>query len=415
MKMSEQRDELLAKAQGLIAQRKDAGEELTDEDRAALADYKAKIDDLNAQIEKAGEDEKLLSAIKKLGSDAPAPTPGDDPKPGDAPKARSLGEHVVKSIGDRLSQAKSDGGRFSVSTPEFKAPATQVVGDWDEGVPLLTQYDRTIVTPKRERPVVADLLGSGAISGNAISYFIEGAMQGGFGNVAEGGAKPQISFDNPTAVVDALKKIAGHIKFTDEFLEDVPFLKSEIDTRLLYQLAMYEERQLLNGDGTGQNLLGLRKRSGIQTETAASEADGADAIFRAMTKIATATDLTADGIVINPLDYQSFRLNKDGNGQYYGGGYFAGQYGNGSLTEQPALWGQRTIVTPAIEQGKVLVGAFKQAATVYRKGGVRVEATNSHVDDFTNNLVTVRAEERVALACRQPLAVVEVSLAAVGG
>ena len=48
---------------------------------------------------------------------------------------------------------------------------------------------------------------------------------------------------------------------------------------------------------------------------------------------------------------------------------------------------------------------------MYRKGGVRVEATNTHADNFTNNKVTVRAEERVALAVRYPAAFVKVGLA----
>lgn len=237
-------------------------------------------------------------------------------------------------------------------------------------------------------------------------------MQGGFATVAEGGAKPQISFDNPTAVVDALKKIAGWIDMTDEFIEDLGFLKSEIDTRLLYQLTMFEEAQLLSGNGTGQNLLGIRNRSGVQVQAAPTDAaDNADAVFQAMTKVSTATSLTADALVIHPLDYQEFRLSKDGNGQYFGGGYFQGQYGNGSVLENPNLWGLRTVVTTAATQGEILLGAFRIGATVYRKGGVRVEATNTHADNFTNNKVTVRAEERVALAVRYPAAFVKVGLA----
>ena len=62
--------------------------------------------------------------------------------------------------------------------------------------------------------------------------------------------------------------------------------------------------------------------------------------------------------------------------------------------------------------GTALVANFSQAATVYRKGGVRVESTNSHASDFTSNLVTIRAEERVALAVRQPLALVKVTTSA---
>jgi len=277
-------------------------------------------------------------------------------------------------------------------------------------VPVLTQYDRTVVQGVRTRLVVADLLGSGTISGNAISYFVEGALEGAFATVAEAGAKPQLHVVDPTAVTDSLKKIAGFIKFTDEMVEDLDFYVSEINGRLLYELARIEEQQLLNGAGTGSTVQGILLRSGIQTETGATIADNADAVFRAMTKVGTGSSLDADGVVIHPTDYQTFRLKKDGNNQYYGGGFFAAEYGNGTLTAQPPLWGLRTVVTPAITAGTVLVGAFAQAATVYRKGGVRVESTNSHASDFTSNLITTRAEERIALAVRVPAGFVKLTL-----
>ena len=407
MKYTEQRDELVKKAQGVIAGRKDAGEDLSDEDRTALADYKSQIDDLNEKITKANADAKIIAAFEKVAPGEQAVDPSGEETPGDAPK--SLGEHFLKHAGDMLRDSK--GSRISISAPEFKAAAdSHVLTGWTAGTPFLTDYDRTVVQTFRPQTTIADLLGKGSISGNAISYLVEGAREGAFNTVAEGGAKPQMHYVNPTAVVDALKKIAGFIKLTDEFLEDAPFLKSEIDGRLLYDLAWFEEQQLLNGNGTGQNVLGLLNRSGIQTEAGTSLADNPDSIFRAITKVSTASGLRADGVVINPTDYQALRLAKDGNDQYYGGGFFAGQYGQGGIPDNPPLWGLRTVVTPAIAAGTVLVGAFSQAATLYRKGGVRVEATNSHDTDFTNNLVTIRAEERVALAVRRPLGLVKVTL-----
>lgn len=407
MKYTEQRDELVKKAQGVIADRKAAGEELSDEDRTALADYKSQIDDLNEKITKANADAKIIAAFEKVAPGEQAVDPSGEEAPGDAPK--SLGEHFLKHAGDMLADSK--GSRISISAPEYKAATdSHVLTGWPAGTPFLTDYDRTVVQTFRPQTTIADLLGKGSISGNAISYLVEGAREGAFTTVAEGGAKPQMHYVNPTAVVDALKKIAGFIKLTDEFLEDAPFLKSEIDGRLLYDLAWFEEQQLLNGNGTGQNVLGLLNRSGIQTETGTSLADNPDSIFRAITKVSTASGLRADGVVINPTDYQALRLAKDGNDQYYGGGFFAGQYGQGGIPDNPPLWGLRTVVTPAIAAGTVLVGAFSQAATLYRKGGVRVEATNSHDTDFTNNLVTIRAEERVALAVRRPLGLVKVTL-----
>lgn len=115
-------------------------------------------------------------------------------------------------------------------------------------------------------------------------------------------------------------------------------------------------------------------------------------------------------MVINPADYQAIRLSKDANGQYFGGGFFAGQYGNGGILQNPPLWGLRTVVTEAMTKGTVLVGAFKAGGTIYRKGGLTVESTNSHENDFTNDKITFRVKERLALQVKYPKAFVKVSL-----
>lgn len=425
-KWLKQRAELVAKAKSLIDQRQGEDAALSDSDRTNLKEWADEVDSLDSKIEAAKADASLVSKFKSqtTGPEMPGGKKGEEGGEQDNLPAATLGGHVVKSIFEKHGANLKQNPGTSLFAPEYdlepdseKAAGTQVIGSWETpGVgPILTQYDRTIVRRiKRERPVIADLLGVGRIGSgtNAISYMLESpVVEGGFANVAEGGAKPQISFGLPTWTTDAARKIAGHIKFSDEFIEDLAFIRSEIDERLLYLLAMREEAQILNGDGTGQNILGILNRSGVQTEASTGSDDDADAIFRAMTKISTATELSADGIAIHPLDYQKFRLTKDANGQYFGGGFFEGQYGTGGgIAAQPPLWGLRTVVTPAVAVGHPVVGAFRQAVTLYRKGGVQVDATNSHVDDFTNNLVTVRVEERIALAMRQPAGVVKVTL-----
>lgn len=369
---------------------------------AGDADARARLVDINAELKAL--DAHLVGQV----NDAMSGGAGF----GHAAKAApTLGDHFVKSVGDQLGDLRSKKG-FTVSAPEFKAATdTIAVGTGGDLTPLLTDYDRTIVKPKRQRPVIADLLGTGTVSGNAVTYFVEGAEYGDFATVAEGALKPQMSFDPPTEVTDKVKKIAGWIKVTDEFLEDLPFLKTEIDNRLMHKLAMFEEAQLFRGDGVGTNILGILNRTGVQLVTATSADDLADAIFRAMTKISTATDLTATGVIINPLDYQALKLQRDGNGQYYGGGFFTGPYGNGGYTAFQPIWGLTPVVSPVAEAGKPVVGAFDLATTVYRKGGIQLAATSSHEDDFTNNKVTIRAEERIALAVRVPAAIVKVETA----
>jgi HK97 family phage major capsid protein len=408
MNLKQQREAALKAARDIAEKAKGENRDLTAEEITEVDQHLAKADDLKAQIERSEKSTDLFARLESVGgSDAAADAL--------AAQAKTLGEHFISLKGKDLLATKGVNGA-TVSAPEWvpaKAAAdTQarpgVAGPWG------TEYDPNLVLGYRRPLVIADLLASGTLTGNAITYLIEGALEGDFSTVAEGGAKPQIHFADPTQVTETLKKIAAFIKFTDEMIEDFAFIVSNINNRGLYQLGLTEEAQILNGDGTGQNLLGLLKRSGIQTEAATDAADNADAIFRAITKVQTATGFAADGLVIHPLDYQNFRLQRDGNGQYYGGGFFLPQYGEagGSFTMQPPLWGLRTVVTPAVEQGTVALGAFKQAGTLYRKGGVRVESTNSHASDFTSNLVTTRIEERVALEVKYPAALVDVTLAA---
>lgn len=56
------------------------------------------------------------------------------------------------------------------------------------------------------------------------------------------------------------------------------------------------------------------------------------------------------------------------------------------------------VVSQRIGDGIIVVGAFAQGGTVWRKaGGLQVEATNSNENDFLYNLVAIRAEERMKL------------------
>ena len=328
-------------------------------------------------------------------------------------KAASLGEHFAKHGAARLKAVRGLGGAtvgVDEWVPEGKAAADPflVGGALPTGL-AVPGYD-TSVTRALRRSTIDDLLGLGSISGVSLTYFVEGVAEGAFTAVAEGAQKPQLHYLY-TTVTDTLSKIAGFIKLSDEMVEDVPFLVSEINERLLYDLSIVREAQYINGSGVAPNLKGIALRSGIQTITQGIAPDNmADTLFRAITAVSTATGLSADGVVINPTDYQTLRLGKDLNGQYYAGGPFTGTYGQGGVMDYPPIWGLKTVVTPAVPLHTAWVAAWRQGATRYPKGGVRVDSTNSNVNDFEKNLVTIRAEQRVGLAVRIPASFVKVTL-----
>lgn len=402
MDFKKQRDALLKAIKGVVEAAQAESRDLTNDEQSDIEAKFAEVDDLNKKIAAEAKSKELMGRISSLGV-AGQSTDGDN-----AP-AKSIGDHFVKELGGRSIKSLT---RFQ--TTEFKAATdTQVVGG-NTGAfgPLVTDIDRSFVLPYRQRLVVADLLGVGSVSGNAITYPVFGALEGGPDFVGEGGHKPQFHNADPTWVTDALGEVAGFFKITDDMAEDLAYVVSEIEGAARYDLLAKEEQALLNGNGTSPNLRGLLNRSGIQVATKGSDS-AADAVFKALTKVSRVSGFEADGIVINPEDYEALRLSKDGNGQYFGGGFFYSPYGNaGELSVTPPLWGRRTVVTPAIAAGTVLVGAFQASSKVFRKGGLRVESTNSNVDDFENDKITIRLRERLGLQVRYPKALVKLNLAA---
>lgn len=398
MNLKEKLEKLRKEAEGLLA-KVEAG------DAEALKRASALADEIEATEKALKEAEAFQAKVKSIGA-----FHGADGEGGDAP-AKSLGEFAAKGIHDR---GVKSGDRFSASLGTFsKGAASTMVTPSGVSAALADVQERLYEGPRR-RLVIADLLGQETTSRSAVTYFVESeTVNGAVATVAEGAEKPLVSFGDPTPVTESVRKIAAVMKESDEMIDDLPWLASAIDNRGLYLVDLFEEDQLLNGNGSGTNLNGILNRTGILTgQTATGEPNVADAIFRAMTDISTNSPFTADGIVINPADYQTLRLAKDSNNQYYGGGFFQGQYGNGGVMEQPPIWGLRTVVTPAIAAGTVLVGAFRQGGSVIRRKGLSVEIANQNEDDFVNNRIAIRIEERLALAVRYPKAFAKVTVKA---
>lgn len=346
-----------------------------------------------AAIDAAKEGEAL---IKSLGN------AGADPEPKRA--AKTLGEFAVQNLdltAMRLGAAKSAGTGYG-----FKAAT-----DAHTSQQMLVVDQNVVDVASARELAIRSLFGAETISGNALKYFVLGAKEAVSGGApavtAEGAAKPQ--FHIPvTSATATLSKIAGWYYETDELIEDNAFLRSSIDNRGLFELDLAIETYLMT------TLLGT---SGLGAATYAHNGDvSADDIFAAMMTVKGASNYNADAIVINPADYQRLRLAKDnsGAGQYYGGGYFYGPYGNGQNAQQPGLWGLNTVITSSIAAGTVLVGAFKQGASVITKqgDGTRVEVVTGDHDDRVANRVTVIVEERLALATRVPSAFVKITEAA---
>lgn len=218
-----------------------------------------------------------------------------------------------------------------------------------------------------------------------------------------GGYKPEgsIAFEKVTATV---KTIAEWIPATKRGLADASQLRGLIDDELRADLAEEEEDQILNGNGSGENLTGILSTSGIQTQ--AWSTDLLQTIRKAKTKVRTIGRVRPSGIVLNPEDAERLDLlREDGStGAYLGGNPF-------STSGVQTVWGLPIVESEAIAAGVGLVGDFRKAV-LWDREQASITATDSHADFFIRNLVAVLGEERVAFGVTRPKAFVEVDLTA---
>ena len=279
----------------------------------------------------------------------------------------------------------------------FSAAITSVTTDTDGAAGDLVTSTRLpgIIAPPDRRLTVRDLITPGRMDGNTLEYVKETGFTNNAAPVAEGAKKPESSlkFD---LVSTTAKVVAHYMKASRQILSDASQLASYIDGRLRYGLAFKEEQQLLNGDGTGQNLLGIiPQATAYAAPFAPTDATVIDKIRLAMLQ-AQLAEFPASGIVLNPIDWARVELEKDTTGRYI--------IGNPQGVIGATLWNLPVVTTQAIAEDKFLTGAFKLGAQVFDRWQARVEVATENEDDFVKNLVTILAEERLALAVYRPQA-----------
>lgn len=250
-----------------------------------------------------------------------------------------------------------------------------------------------ILVPADRPLTIRDLLLPGRTSQGSIEYVQESNFQNKAAAVAEGALKPQsdVTLEKKTVSV---KTLAHWLRASNQIIADVPMLETYINTRLSYGLKYVEEEQLLSGDGTGDNLLGLIPQATAFDDTLRKAGDTQiDTLRRAILQVRIA-EYRASAIVLNPKDWAEIELAKDSNKRYL---WVNVQTGG---TQQ--LWRLPVVDTNAIPEGHFMVGAFNMAAQVFDREDASVSISTEDGDNFVKNMVTIRAEERLALVVFRP-------------
>jgi len=368
-----------AQAESALAEAKKAG--------TLSAETKSSVDEMAMKFNTLTEAEKQLkSQLGELEQEF-----ARMPAQSSAGSRESLGSTVVKS--EALAEfAKSLQGNRRVSIP---VNAALLSTDVAEGVVEPQRLPGIDVAPK-QRLFIRDLIAPGRTTSPAIFW----VQQTGFTNNAApvgenpAGGKPysEITFDTKITPVTT---IAHMFKASKQILDDFAQLQSTVDAEMRYGLKYVEEAQILFGDGIGVNLSGIVPQASAYSAAFTPDAmTQIDELRLAMLQAQLAR-LPASGHILHFMDWAKIELNKDTLGRYI--------IGNPMNLASPSLWGLPVVATEiAAFQGKFLTGAFQTGAQIFDREEANVVISTENADDFEKNMISIRCEERLALAVKRP-------------
>ncbi len=306
-------------------------------------------------------------------------------------------KHIVETVGQQVISAEAlktfsasvEGGK-RVSIPVNAALISSGVA---EGVVEPQRLPGIDTTPK-QRLFIRDLIAPGRTSSPAIFW----VQQTGFTNkaavVAENTTKPYSDIAFATKITP-VTTIAHMFKASKQILDDFAQLQSTVDAEMRYGLKYVEEQEILFGDGTGVHLHGIvPQASAFSAEFRVEQQNGIDDLRLAMLQAQLAR-FPASGHVLHFIDWAKIELTKDTLGRYI--------LANPSGLTGPTLWGLPVVATEAAAfKGKFLTGAFNAGAQIFDREDANVVIPTENADDFEKNMISIRCEERLALAVKRP-------------
>lgn len=311
----------------------------------------------------------------------------------DKAKRQNLGQHFVNSDLFKTWQAAGNGRAKTFSLDIKNAVTERGSGEGAAGEIIIPQRVAGWVYPADRLLTIRDLLPKGRTTSNAIEFVQETGFTNSAAPVAEGAQKPESSLEF-TMRTAPVRTIAHWLQASKQVLDDIPQLESYINTRLTYGLKLVEEEQLLAGDGTGQNLLGLIPQATPFDKSRRKVGDTRiDIVRRAMTQLRL-SQYQPDAVVLHPTDWEDIELQKNTQGSYI--------WANPRGLLGPTLWGLPVVESTSLAPGEFLVGAFKIAAQIWDRDDVTVDVSLEDRDNFIKNMVTIRVEERLALVVYRP-------------
>jgi len=345
--------------------------EIKDELNKLIDEHKAGTEKLAKELEKANERvDELEVKLQKQGTQ----------------KRETFGDAMRKAFQDIKDEKGQIRGVFKFD--DFMAKAIMLQSSHLSGDVIQPDRIPGVVTPFERTEHIRPFFAQGETDSNAVDYVEETASTDGTGWTAEGAALGQSDF-TLTQKVANVKKIGAHSQVSIEMLEDVAGLMSYIQGRLVAKYQLKEDVDLLFGDGTGANILGVGTNATAWADPGAIPNGNEFDVLRAAVKQAQVAEYFPNLIIIHPNELFRMDTAKDSNGNYLLPYIFNGAPHN--------IAGVRVIASTAISADNFLVGDFQRGAQIFDRKGLTLEVASEDQDNFIKDLVTVKLTARMAL------------------
>ena len=383
-------------------------------------EVRAKNTELNTlaiEIETLASVERADADLKRrqldIDGNAAAAHPADTGKPGKKQAWKSIGTQFIESKAYLARPENLEGAMGPAATikdaPSIKELRAMAIGartgiktemtraaGWDP-----EQRDSGLIVLDAQRPIqILDLIPTIPTSRDTYVYMEETTFTNNAAEIAEASAttygEAALAYTRRT---QAVEKIAVYIPVSEEQLEDSAEAEALVNARLPFMVEQRLDSQIVNGNGTTPNLLGVLSATGLQTQARGSD-PGMDAIHKAITLSRVTGRAMPNAIVMHSNNWQYLRLTRTADGIYI--------LGNPSDNSIPRLWGLPVAYNEAITAGTAVVGDFTNYCLLAEKRGMTVDVgwINTY---FIRGMKAIRATIRVAMVWTRGEAFVQVT------
>ncbi len=403
--MSDTKEYLLAEikrrheaAEAILDAAESGARENTPEELGEVEALMKRVEEHKVELKRIEDREEMRARLESLGTVAQVAS-----QEAVEVKAKSVGDAFVTSAEYKavLQEARDNGfPKFELPLIEMKAAGDPVLESDSSNNDAIAPTWFGLETPGfyQWSPLIQDVMNVVQIgTGNSANYPVVNSRSiESSAATAEGAAKKGANFDFDF-VTETLLKWTAFGGASEEMFQDAPTLVNYINTELGRMALQSEEAGIVTALFTAT------------TNTADGTSISDDPIAYDMIREGIATIALnggrANALLVHPLDAARFDVTRAvaGDGAYFGGGPVQ--------APNTGLWGQiRRVETPAIDEGTAILGDFVRGARLFRKGGLRVESSNSHGNYFRENKVAIRGEVRSVTGVTYPEFFCEVQL-----